>query len=201
MTRPPLWPRLVEHKKCHGNVRISELAILSSFAAQCPNRTNLFEIGTFDGRTALNLAWNSHDQCQVYTLDLPRTWSTQFSLHEADHALVDKTSSGSRYEKYRTTHPRVVSRISQLYGDSATFDYIPYENSCSLVFVDGSHAYDYVRADTRAAMRLVLSGGVILWHDYGIWDGVTRALEELNDQEQLGLRHIHGTSLVAWRKP
>lgn len=87
-TRPPLWPRLVEHKKCHGNVRISELVILSSFAAQCPNRTNLFEIGTFDGRTALNLAWNSPDQCQVYTLDLPRTWSTQFSLHEADHALA-----------------------------------------------------------------------------------------------------------------
>jgi hypothetical protein len=40
---------------------------------------------------------------------------------------------------------------------------------------------------------------LVLWHDYGVWNGATRALEELEDVENLGLRHIRGTSLVFWR--
>jgi hypothetical protein len=48
-------------------------------------------------------------------------------------------------------------------------------------------------------MRLAVSNGVVLWHDYGVWDGVTRALEELERTNNLGLRHIRGTSLVIWR--
>ena len=42
-------------------------------------------------------------------------------------------------------------------------------------------------------------GGVIIWHDYGIWEGVTRALEELEERENLGLKNISGTSLVYWK--
>jgi hypothetical protein len=37
-----------------------------------------------------------------------------------------------------------------------------------------------------------------LWHDYGKWQGVTRALEELyrNAPKFASLKHIDGTSLV-----
>lgn len=42
-------------------------------------------------------------------------------------------------------------------------------------------------------------GGRIVWHDYGIWDGVTKALAEVEAKEQLGLKSIHGTSLVYWK--
>ena len=44
-------------------------------------------------------------------------------------------------------------------------------------------------------------GGMVIWHDYGVWPGVTRALEELEASRNLGLRHIRGTSLVFWRAP
>ena len=67
------------------------------------------------------------------------------------------------------------------------------------MFVDGSHAYEYVRKDSATAMRLVAKGGIVLWHDYGRWEGVSRALDELEAQRRLGLRHIAGTSLVVWR--
>ena len=50
-------------------------------------------------------------------------------------------------------------------------------------------------------MQLVDGNGVVLWHDYGVWDGVTRALEDLEQTKNLGLRHIRGTSLVIWRAP
>jgi len=46
-------------------------------------------------------------------------------------------------------------------------------------FVDCSHAYDYARTASESAMRLVKTGGIVLWHDYGVWPSVTQALDEL----------------------
>lgn len=97
--------------------------------------------------------------------------------------------------------PESMMKVIQLYGDSASFDYTPYLNTCSMVFVDGSHAYNYVKADSSTALKLVSRGGCVVWHDYGVWDGVTRALEDINENQNLGLKHIRGTSLVYWRKP
>jgi hypothetical protein len=84
-------------------------------------------------------------------------------------------------------------------GDSATFDWSAHLGRAGLVFVDGSHAYDYVVADTGTALRLVANKGMVIWHDYGVWDGVTRALEEIETSRHLGLRHVRGTSLVVWQ--
>ena len=193
-------PRTWESKKANGNVRISELAILSAMAANCENGSNLFEIGTFDGRTTLNLALSAPAECKIFTLDLPPDQATKYRIVDGERHMVRKPTPGLRYEKYRATHPEAIGRIYQLLGDSATFDYTPYENSCSLVFVDGSHAYDYVKSDTEAAMRMVRQGGVILWHDYGIWEGVTSALEEIERRDHPGLRNVKGTSLVFWQK-
>jgi len=181
-------------------VRISELAILSAVAASCKDHSNIFEIGTFDGRTTLNLALSAPPQCHIFTLDLPADHPTKYRIVDGERHMVRKPAPGSRYEKYRASHPRAIGRIHQLLGDSATFDYSPYENSCALVFIDGSHAYEYVKSDTEAALRIVRSGGVIIWHDYGIWEGVTKALEELEQQAHLGICNIRGTSLVFWEK-
>ena len=191
--------RIWEHEKENGNVQISELGILSALAAECDNGTHLFEIGTFDGRTTLNLALSSPAQCAVYTLDLPADSGTVFSPAEGEEHMVDKPVSGSRFERRRQTDPAAVAKIHQLLGDSAAFDFAPYRASCSLVFVDGSHAFECVMSDSRNARDLARGGGVVLWHDYGIWEGVTKALEELERRGRYGLRHIRGTSLVYWK--
>lgn len=193
--------RLREHRKANGNVRISELAILSAIAESCRPASNLFEIGTFDGRTTLNLALNAPVTCRIYTLDLPPEVETRYRLASGERHMVEKPEPGRRYKRHRDSSPAVVGRIHQLHGDSATFDYTPLQASCSLVFVDGSHSYEYARSDTRAAMRLVEPGGMVVWHDYGIWKGVTRVLDERGLRDKLNLRHIRGTSLVVWKKP
>lgn len=191
--------RIRESGKSNGNVRISELAILSALAADCADGTNLFEFGTFDGRTTLNLALNSPPSCSIYTLDLPPDVASAYALAEGERHMVEKPSSGIRYEQYRNAQPARIGKIHQLLGDSATFDYSPYVDSCSLIFIDASHAYDYVMSDTRAAMAMAKKGSVILWHDYGIWGDVTRALEDLERENRYGLRNISGTSLVYWK--
>jgi len=113
--------------------------------------------------------------------------------------MVEKEQSGLRLEKYRKSDRSIIAKINQLFGDSASFDFSPFYNSCSLVFVDGSHAYEYALSDTYAAMKMVKKGGVIIWDDYGIWEGVTRALEEIEEKEKIRLENISGTSLVYWK--
>ena len=94
----------------------------------------------------------------------------------------------------------MATRIHQLYGDSATFDFSPFRGRMGLVFVDGSHAYDYVANDAMRALAMLRpEGGVILFHDYGtVWDDVTRALNDLRRTVPAfgALRHVEGTTLA-----
>jgi predicted O-methyltransferase YrrM len=191
--------KLWEYDKANGNIRVSELAVLNLIAQEADVDTNIFEIGTFDGRTSLNLAFSSPATCKIYTLDLKPEMVTEYTLAIGERHMVEKKISGARIEKHRGTHNHFTQKIYQLFGDSAKFDFSPYYNSCSLVFVDGSHAYDYAISDTREALKMVKQGGVVIWHDYGIWAGVTKALEEIEINDKMNLVNISGTSLVYWK--
>ena len=147
-----------------GNVSLTELTVIAAICARRKPAT-IFEIGTCDGRTTLNLADNSPPLTRTYTLDLPASQigATAHALAPGEEAFVPKGASGSRFRD--SPH---AARITQLYGDSATFDFSPYRGEIDLVFVDASHAYEYALADSRTALELVRPGGFILWHDYGI---------------------------------
>ena len=208
-TRLPqkFWPqilksrpiRLAETEKSDGNVRVSELAMLALAAADVPAGSEIIEIGTFDGRTALNLAINAQPGVSIATLDLPPDQQSALAIEESERRYVDKPAPGARLRQCGEAWRASAARVVQMHGDSATYDWSAHVGRAGLVFVDGSHAYDYVRKDSEIAMRLVRSGGVVLWHDYGVWPGINQALEELEAARHPGLVHIRGTSLVFWR--
>lgn len=178
-----------------GNVSLLELTILARSVALAQPRC-LFEIGTFDGRTTLNLAANAPADARVLTLDLPAQAATGLEVADGDRRYIDKPASGARF----AGHP-LASRISQLYGDSATFDFAPYAGQVNWMFIDGAHSADYVRKDSQTAKALVKAGGWVFWHDYGVWDGVTEALNALASEPWFaGIRHIEGTSLAVLQK-
>lgn len=186
---------MTELSHVNGGVSALELVIISALTRRTdPQRS--FEIGTFDGRTTLNMALNQRAGSEVITLDLPAAQLERAAqpLDDGDRTYILKAASGARFQQ-RTTPARIV----QVYGDSATFDFSRYAGAVDLMFVDGSHSYDYARSDSRVALSLVRPGGLILWHDYDTpyWPGVTRALNELCAQKRecAGLMHIAGTSL------
>ncbi|MCX6832380.1 MAG: class I SAM-dependent methyltransferase [candidate division Zixibacteria bacterium] len=200
--------RLVELPEHNGNITLQELSVIAALVRQNAPKT-IFEIGTFDGRTTLNMAINSAPDTRIYTLDLPRDLldSTKLHITTGDRVFVDKAQSGERFRNSESAH-----QVTQLYGDSATFDFSPYFGTIDLVFVDGSHAYDYVRNDTEIALKLLRDGrGVILWHDYAAWAGVTRALNEVYQRALTNplpavelpvfknMRHISGTTLAYFK--
>ena len=55
-----------------------------------------------------------------------------------------------------------------------TFD----DNYLDLVLVDGSHKYEDVRDDIEAWWPKLKEGRAMAFHDYGGWDGVTKAVDE-----------------------
>lgn len=176
-----------------GHTTEFELKVISNLVHRLQPR-RIFEIGTFEGRTTLNMALNAPNAA-IVTLDLPGSelGNTQLEIAVGEARYIDKQQSGERF----LNHP-ARSRITQVYGDSATFDFSPYHQSMDLVFIDGSHAHDYVLNDTRKALDIIAPGGAILWHDYTNWVGVRDALNKLyqEDARCKGIQHIGGTSIA-----
>ena len=189
--------KIFEPVGVNGNISMIETYVAISLVKQF-NPINIFEIGTFNGRTTLNMAYNSSKESRVYTLDLPgeEIESTAMPIVNDDKVFIEKESSGSRIIGQDPEN-----KILQLYGDSASFDFTEFRNDMDFVFIDGSHSYEYVLNDSRQAIKLLRnSRGVILWHDYNnsAWEGVTRALNELyrGDEEFSEIKHIKGTCLA-----
>jgi len=91
--------------------------------------------------------------------------------------------------------------ITQHFGDSATFDYGPFEGKMDLVFVDGAHTYDHVKADSHSALSLVGPGGVVVWDDCHLYHpGVSRALLELRHDGH-PVSRLESTRLAVLRAP
>jgi predicted O-methyltransferase YrrM len=187
-----------------GNVSGFELDVLNRLVAS-HDPGCILEIGTFDGRTTLNLAAHSRPDAKVYTLDLPpaEMHHTALPLEAGEQLYIDKPASGARF-----AGSDVAPKITQLFGDSAAYDFRPFHQKIDLAFIDGSHAYEYVLRDSATAMTLLHKDGIILWHDYvpeGFtpWPGVRRALHELYETNPAfrDMRHIAGTSLVFLQRP
>jgi hypothetical protein len=189
----PAPVRLLQPRKSSGDVNLAELAVLASAAAATRVGEEIIEISTFDAEPGCKLP-----HLDVFTLDLPPDVAPKFALAQGESAFVQMPRSGRHFREAPAQWAKPAGRITQLFGDSATFDWSAHFGRAGLVFVDGSHAYDYVVADTDTALRLVANKGMVIWHDFGVWDGVTRALEEIEASRHLGLRHVRGTSLVAW---
>lgn len=135
----------LEHLTGEGiDVWLDELAYLALITKTSRPR-NVFEIGTYRGRTALSFALNSPDDCTIWTLDLPPNQRERFDdkVIAADLSVIKTSSPGAEY-KGKDVEPK----IRQLYGNSLTFDFSPYFGNMDIVFVDGAHHYEAVKSDT-----------------------------------------------------
>jgi predicted O-methyltransferase YrrM len=176
-----------------GNPTALELFCLGAIVRGTGARS-IFEVGTFDGATTLQLALNSPSDAVIYTLDLPATdvARTRAPLLPQELSYAMKPASGARF-----VGTPAQAKIRQLYGDSAAFSAEPYAGRMDLVIVDGSHARAYVRSDSALARALARPGGWIVWHDYGVWPDVAAELHEL--AAELPLARLESTTLVLGR--
>jgi predicted O-methyltransferase YrrM len=150
-----------------------------------------FEIGTFNGFTALTLATNL-PEAEIHTLDIPTDSEASLRMTDSDRGHIETRRLQAQRVYEGTTAER---NITQHLEDSATFDFGRFRSRCDLVYVDGAHSFEYVERDTRTALSIVSPQGVIVWDDYQRHEpGVVSYLESSGLD---GLVRLPGTRLVA----
>ncbi|MGH8015618.1 MAG: O-methyltransferase, partial [Candidatus Zixiibacteriota bacterium] len=176
--------------------RVEELAYLA-IITKTMSPKSIFEIGKYRGRTALNFALNSPAECQINTLDLPLTEADDAGSTKnfADSELFRKRNLGLNFLGKDVSH-----KITQLFGNSLEFDFTPFHNKVDLVFIDGAHHYQAAKSDTENALKMIKTGGVIMWHDfanYGDYNDVTRAILDCLPGNKV--YQIENTELAVYR--
>jgi predicted O-methyltransferase YrrM len=151
-----------------GHPNAVDLLFVAAMARHRQAR-ELFEIGTYLGRTTYHLTYAS-EGAVVTTVNLPP---------EADPEW------GPYQQTYFRGRPRA-EQIRQVWADSSVLDTSPYRGRMDFVFVDGDHRYEGVKADTGKAFEVLAPGGMIVWHDYAAKSpGLCRFMEEFTQQRPL----------------
>jgi predicted O-methyltransferase YrrM len=168
--------QLSDWDKDYGAGSIWDLLAVSLIAHNF-NPKVCFEIGTGHGRTTHHLAVNTQPQTKIYTLDVS-------SEEVVGSIFRDQLSA---------------KKITQLHGNSTSFDYSKWAGLVDLVIVDGDHEYDGVIQDTAKAFELLSPSGCILWDDFAPgWKGVIKALKEHEKVKEF--RRIAGTKWVYYSR-
>lgn len=128
----------------------TDIALLKSAARKFED-CKYFEIGTWRGESVCNVA-DVAKEC--YTLNL------------APAQILDLTKN----QKYADAHfffSKDLPNVTQLLGDSKTFDYAGLNKKFDVIFIDGNHHYDFVKSDTEKVFQnLVHEDSIVVWHDY-----------------------------------
>ena len=92
---------------------------------------NYLEIGSFRGRTAINIAANNKDT-YIHTIDLPQSFEDKdlkFKLLDNDTVQAKHEGRNYFFEKYQDYNKKITNH----YGDSATFDYDIFNHKFDLI--------------------------------------------------------------------
>ncbi|MEA5505659.1 class I SAM-dependent methyltransferase [Halotia wernerae UHCC 0503] len=152
----------------------------------------VIEIGTFRGETTDLMAHNLID-ADIYTLDLPpesKSMNYGYQPEPLDLEVIKFRKNDAYVQPSYTTK----SRVHQIYGDSAEFDFKSLNTKFDLAFIDGAHSYDYVKNDTEKLLPLMNPGGWIIWDDY--WFLFPGVIKYVNTFRKKGALHIYGTRLA-----
>jgi len=178
-------PITIQHEMRERALPHGEALVLSLLVAYFKPR-RIFEIGTASGAGTLLMARQA-PQALIDTLDLGAA-APALGTQPGEPPITDLGRIGVAWRG--TEHG---SRITQHFGDSATFDYGPFAGVEDLVFIDGAHHYPYVLSDSRAALSMLSPTGVIVWDDCNyVCPGVSKALFELR-AEGREISRIYGT--------
>jgi len=128
----------------------TDIALLKSLCRKFENAA-YFEIGTWRGESVRNTA-DVAKEC--YTLNLSKQQMLDLGLPE-------------KYADAHAFFSKGLPNVTQLYGDSRTFDYGGLNKKFDVIFIDGNHHYDFVKSDTQKVFQhLIHENSVVVWHDY-----------------------------------
>jgi len=149
---------------------------LADFASAVPADQEIVELGVFQGRTALIMAWGASqgNRAHVTAVD---PWELEGNVY--DPPFTEKGSGD--WARYWVRDLGYADRIDLVQGFSQDVGADWSGPPVGLLFVDGDHTKEGARRDIETWADHLAPGAVIAVDDYGHpdWPGVGDALDEL----------------------
>lgn len=161
---------------------------------------NIFEFGTYRGKTTYLMAKNSSKDTKIITITLPKNQIDTYKFEEGDNPKeTENAINESLYESFSYISNLEEKKIEQIYQDSKLFDESKYLDYFDLVFIDGSHTYSYVSSDTEKSLKMIKKGGIIIWNNYIEDSDVFKYLNHIKKEKNINLKQIPNTALVFYK--
>jgi cephalosporin hydroxylase len=140
-----------------------------------PKKAHFVEVGCWLGKSTAFLAVEIINSGKDITLDCIDIWTggTDDVLLQSD--AVKRT--GDAFPIFIENVKPVLSRINPIKKPSVVASKMYEDKSLDFVFIDADHAYEFVKADIKAWLPKVKSGGILAGHDYN-WPSVQQAVKE-----------------------
>ncbi|MBN8650201.1 MAG: class I SAM-dependent methyltransferase [Cytophagales bacterium] len=140
-------------------------------ARKAPENAVIVEIGSFQGRSTVSFGLGcSGSNKHIYAID----------LFEGDNDMYGAGDFQERFKKHVKDCgvEAYVTPIKQHSLKVAT----TWDKPIDVLFIDGSHEYEDVKADFEAFYPFVKKDGVVAFHDIkGKWEGVIRFWREVKE--------------------
>lgn len=146
---------------------------LADFCKKYIKNTDLVvEVGAYAGEGSVILAALAK---QVVCVD---PWENGYDDLDGASNTADKA------EKVFDERVKEVKNITKIKGKSEDIVKKFDDGSVDVVYIDASHKYEDVKKDLQMWLPKVKNGGILSGHDYGAFEGVTRAVNEIIGKPQ-----------------
>jgi predicted O-methyltransferase YrrM len=155
-----------------GQISSAEARKLIELAQSAPSDTMIVEIGTYRGRSTVALAFGSllGNHNQVYAVD-PHV--------EFQGAFGGQFGPDDQAELYRNLVKAGVGHIVAVVGLPSVSAASGWQaRNVGILWIDGDHRYEAVKADYEAWRPFVVEDGIIAFHDTHA-PGVKQLIQEL----------------------
>lgn len=162
----------------------------------------IIEVGSWKGRSAINMAryakaagLETEILCVDTWLGSPEHW-TQRDDVKCYPSLKIKNGTPLIYYTFLKNvidagFENVITPL-RVPSETAFFILEHYKILADMIYIDAGHEYLSVKRDLQLYCRLLKTDGVLIGDDYGIWSGVTRAVDDFRksrpDLQFLGIR-------------
>lgn len=163
-TRKQREPRTLEdysrgYRKLPGWLKRSDFLLLRGIDELQKRRDlsgDILEIGAFGGRSAILLGYLLHRDETLVVCDL----FGEAAAKNLPSAVSPRRVFEENYLSWHSSLPTILQCSSLELPDR-----LP-AGSFRLIHIDGSHAYDVVKADIQTARTLLAEGGIVVLDDY-----------------------------------
>lgn len=146
----------------------------------CTRPMKVVEMGVWQGKSAIYLANRIKQSGKPITFYAVDTFQSSPETDAFLAPLVEQGVTLLDVFRYNLRACDCEDVVKIVVADSLTASRGFQDGSLDVVYIDGAHDYDSVRADLAAWTPKVRTGGLIAGHDYnpGAWPGVVQAVRE-----------------------